>query len=127
MFAASMNKVILLGNVGQDPKIVQFDNGKKLATFPLATSRRYKDAEGNLVEQTEWHRIRFSNDKAELIERLVKKGALVNIDGAIRYDSFNKDGVDVHTTNIVGNSFEIKMFPKRRENENEEGQSESDE
>ncbi|KAJ1851394.1 hypothetical protein GGH12_004134 [Coemansia sp. RSA 1822] len=120
----SMNKVILMGNVGQDPKIIQFDNGKKLATFSLATSRRYKDGEGNLVEQTEWHKVRFNNEKAELVERLIKKGALVTIDGTIRYDSFNKDGVEIHTTNIVGTNFDIKAFPKRLNPEEQaEGQS----
>ncbi|KAJ2657541.1 hypothetical protein IW148_005128 [Coemansia sp. RSA 1199] len=123
----SMNKVILMGNVGQDPKIVQFDNGKKLAMFSLATSRRYKDGEGNLVEQTEWHKVRFNNEKAELVERLIKKGALVTIDGTIRYDSFNKDGVEIHTTNIVGTNFDIKAFPKRLNPEEQtEGQSGED-
>ncbi|KAJ1830636.1 hypothetical protein IWW55_003069 [Coemansia sp. RSA 2706] len=125
-FNISMNKVILLGNVGQDPKIIEFENGKKAAMFSLATSRRYKDADSNLVEQTEWHRIRFSNDKAELVERLIKKGTLVNIEGSLRYETFNKDGVDINMTTIVGTSFDIKLFPKRRDGEEGENTESSE-
>ncbi|KAJ1728083.1 hypothetical protein LPJ61_004228, partial [Coemansia biformis] len=108
MLPLSMNKVILVGGVGSDPKVIEFSNGNKLVTFPLATSRRYKDKEGNLLEQTAWHKIQLRGDKAERAANFVKKGAMVQIDGAIRYDTFtNKEGVEVHQTLINADAFNI--------------------
>ncbi|KAJ1937062.1 hypothetical protein GGF37_005358, partial [Kickxella alabastrina] len=113
---AYLNKVILMGNVGADPQEITFSNGKKMATFSLATSRRYKDAEGNTLEHTSWHRIKVSGDNAERVMNYVKKSALVQVEGSIRYDTYtNKDGAEVHVTNINADSFNIVMFPKREE------------
>ncbi|KAI9471311.1 hypothetical protein LPJ78_002786 [Coemansia sp. RSA 989] len=116
----SLNKVTLLGNVGADPKIIEFNNGNKGAIFSLATTRRYKNANGDIVENTEWHRVRFNGEKVEVIERLLKKGALVYVEGSIRYETINKDGNDINITTIFGNNFEIKAFPKRRDEEGSE-------
>ncbi|KAJ2785115.1 hypothetical protein H4R18_000703 [Coemansia javaensis] len=115
-----MNKVILVGNVGADPKTFDFSNGGKMASFPLATSRRYKDKEGNILEQTAWHRIQFTADKVDTVARLVKKGSLVHVDGAIRYDTFtDKEGNEVSRTVIHGTAFNILAFPKRKDGEEE--------
>ncbi|KAJ2813096.1 hypothetical protein GGI24_006579, partial [Coemansia furcata] len=90
-----MNKAILLGNVGADPQEHTFANGAKIASFSLATSRRYKDGTGNIIEQTSWHKVKFTGEQADKIMRLVKKGAVVQVDGSIRYDSFtNKEDVE---------------------------------
>ncbi|ORX70946.1 single-strand binding protein, partial [Linderina pennispora] len=103
-----MNKVILIGNVGADPQETTFENGNKLASFPLATSRRYKDKEGNLLEHTSWHRIRFTGNNADKVMRVVKKSALVQLEGSIRYDTYtNKDNVEVNSTTISGDNFKI--------------------
>ncbi|KAJ2741689.1 hypothetical protein GGI20_005008 [Coemansia sp. BCRC 34301] len=113
-----MNKAILLGNVGADPQEHTFANGAKIASFSLATSRRYKDGTGNIIEQTSWHKIKFSGDQADKVMRIVKKSAYVQVDGTIRYDTFtNKDGVEVHTTTIQGETIRIIAFPKRPEGE----------
>ncbi|KAJ2162960.1 hypothetical protein GGF46_000146 [Coemansia sp. RSA 552] len=113
-----MNKVMLIGSVGNDPRVIDFADGKKMVMFPLATSRRYKDGEGNLLEQTAWHKIRLTNENALRAEKLIRKGALVQVEGSIRYDTFtNKEGVDVNTTSIKGDSFKIVLFPKRKEGE----------
>lgn len=126
-----LNKVILLGNVGADPEEKTFPNGGKIATFPLATSRRYKDPEGNILEQTSWHKIKFGNEQADRIMRIVKKGAVVQVDGSIRYENFtNKDDVEVHLTSIFGETFKVMVFPKRLDGEQENSErkeSESDE
>ncbi|KAJ1959647.1 hypothetical protein GGI12_004232 [Dipsacomyces acuminosporus] len=111
-----MNKAILVGNVGADPQEVSFANGSKLATFSLATARRYKDAEGNILEHTSWHKIKFGGENAGRVLRLVNKGAVVQVEGAIRYDAYtNKDGVESHATSIQGESFRVISFPKRKE------------
>ncbi|KAJ2578995.1 hypothetical protein GGH95_003339 [Coemansia sp. RSA 1836] len=113
-----MNKAILLGNVGADPQEHTFANGAKIASFSLATSRRYKDGTGNIIEQTSWHKVKFSGDQADKVMRLVKKSAYVQVDGSIRYDSFtNKEGVEVHTTTIQGETIRIIAFPKRPDGE----------
>ncbi|KAJ2078393.1 hypothetical protein H4R24_004505 [Coemansia sp. RSA 988] len=119
-----LNKVILAGNVGSDPKVVTFDSGSKLVSFPIATSRRYKDKQGNLLEQTAWHKIKIGGNKADLAERLIKKGALIQIDGSIRYESFTaKDGTEVNNTYIYGDNFNVLAFSKR---DTENGKSEAD-
>ncbi|KAJ2723211.1 hypothetical protein GGI07_002780 [Coemansia sp. Benny D115] len=111
-----LNKVILIGNVGADAQEVTFSNGNKIATFPLATARRYKDKEGNLLEQTAWHKIRVNGASAEHAVRLVKKSSLVQVEGSIRYDQYtNKEGVEVNATSIIAENFNILRFPRRAE------------
>ncbi|KAJ2002786.1 hypothetical protein H4R26_003424 [Coemansia thaxteri] len=113
-----VNKAILLGNVGADPQEHTFDNGAKVVSFPLATSRRYKDGSGNILEQTAWHKVKFTGDNAEKVMRLVKKSAAVQVDGSIRYDFYtNKDGVEIHTTTIQGETIRVVAFAKRPEGE----------
>ncbi|KAJ2617129.1 hypothetical protein H4S08_000453 [Coemansia sp. RSA 1365] len=121
-----LNKAILAGNVGSDPKVVTFDSGAKLVSFPIATSRRYKDKQGNLLEQTAWHKIKIGGNKADLAERLIKKGALVQIDGSIRYESFTtKEGTEVNNTYIYGDNFNVLAFSKR-DGENEKAEAEAE-
>ncbi|KAJ2685648.1 hypothetical protein IWW39_004138 [Coemansia spiralis] len=113
-FTCYMNKAILLGHVGADPQEYTFANGAKIASFSLATSRRYKDGSGNIVEQTSWHKVKFTGEQADKIMRIVKKSACVQVDGSIRYDTFtNKEGIEVHTTSIQGETIRIIAFPKR--------------
>ncbi|KAI9502452.1 hypothetical protein BX070DRAFT_192716 [Coemansia spiralis] len=122
-----MNKVILIGNVGADPKEIELPNGKKLAALSLATSQRYRDKEGNLLEQTAWHKIKFAGDAAERAVRLIKKGAVIQVDGSLRYNQFtNKDGVDVNVAEVLGSNFNVVFFAKHRtpgEENEEQGQN----
>ncbi|KAJ1895957.1 hypothetical protein LPJ81_004848, partial [Coemansia sp. IMI 209127] len=120
--------VILIGNVGADTKVSETKAGKLRATFPLATSTRYKDKEGNTLEQTSWHRITLGPTLGERASRIVKKGAVVQVEGSIRYYSYtNREGADVNGSEILGSNFQILVFPKRTEGVQEEAQEESQE
>lgn len=105
----SVNKVILLGNVGQI-QIKSFDgqNGpRKCATFSLATSERYKDRNGNLVNNTDWHNI-VSWNHAELCEKYVTKGTQLYIEGKLRTRSWeDKDGNTRYVTEILADTLQL--------------------
>lgn len=80
----SVNKVILVGNVGKDPEVKYLDNNKVVAKLTLATNESYRDRSGQTVDQTEWHNIEMWDDLAKLAEKYVKKGKLLYIEGKIR-------------------------------------------
>lgn len=106
----SVNKVILIGNVGKDPDIRTLDGGNKVANFPLATSERgYKLANGTEVpERTEWHNLVIWKGLAEVAEKYVKKGDKLYIEGKIRTRSYDdKGGVKRYTTEIYVDSLEL--------------------
>jgi single-strand DNA-binding protein len=103
---AGVNKVILVGNVGKDPDIITFENGKK-ATFSLATSEKYKDREGKSVEKTEWHNIVFWGPVVDVIEKYVKKGKQVYIEGKLSNRSYEKDGQTRYITEVVGQNLTL--------------------
>jgi len=99
----SLNKVFLIGNVGKDPDVRYFDSGYIVANFPLATSERgYKLANGTEVpERTEWHNIVVTRERAQFVEKYVKKGSLMYLEGKIRsHDYEGKDGVKRYITEI---------------------------
>ncbi|TYK70314.1 single-stranded DNA-binding protein [Comamonas sp. Z1] len=82
---ASVNKVILVGNVGRDPEIRTFPSGDKVANLSLATTDRWRDKNnGENKEATEWHRVVFSQKLAEIVEQYVRKGAQLYIEGSLR-------------------------------------------
>ena len=94
---ASVNKVILVGNIGKDPEIRYMPNGNPVTNLSIATSRK-KDGQ----EYTQWHRCVAYEKNADLIGKYAKKGKQIYIEGEIRYGKFtNKDGVEQHTTDIV--------------------------
>lgn len=101
--AGSVNKVILLGNVGKDPEIRTFGNGGKVANFSLATSESWKDKQGNKQERTEWHNIAvFNEGLVGVIERYVKKGSKLYIEGKLQTRKWqDRDGNDKYTTEVV--------------------------
>lgn len=103
---AGVNKVILVGNVGKDPDIVSFENNKK-ATFSLATSEKYKDKEGKSVEKTEWHNIVFWGAVVDVIEKYVKKGKQVYVEGKLASRSYEKDGQTRYITEIIGQNLTL--------------------
>lgn len=80
----SMNKVILIGNLGKDPELHRFESGNSVARFTLATNEAYKDRQGNKVERTEWHNISVFGKSAEVAEKYLKKGSSVCVEGSIR-------------------------------------------
>lgn len=101
--AGSVNKVILVGNLGRDPEIRSFPNGGRVANFSIATSESWKDkATGERKERTEWHRISVTNDAlVGVVERFLKKGSKVYIEGQLETRKYEKDGRDVYTTEVV--------------------------
>jgi single-strand DNA-binding protein len=102
----SINKVILVGNVGKDPSIRYFDKGVAKTTFPLATSETYTNQQGETITSTEWHNIVLWRALAEVAEKTVKKGAQVYIVGKIKTRSYvDKDGINKYITEILADTF----------------------
>lgn len=87
--AGSVNKVILIGNLGKDPEVRTFESGRKVVNFPLATSETFKDREGNKKEMTEWHNIAiWRTGLTDVAEKYLKKGSKVYIEGGLRTRSW---------------------------------------
>ena len=106
----SVNKVILMGNVGKDPEYKDFDNGGSVAQFTLATTdRAFKTANGTEVpERTEWHNIVLQNGLAKIAKEYVKKGDKLYIEGKIRTRSYeNNNGVKRYVTEVYGYKMEM--------------------
>lgn len=104
----SINKVILVGNVGKDPVVRYFDKGLVKAAFPLATSESYKNAEGETITVTEWHNIVFWRALAEVAEKTVKKGTQVYVVGKIKTRSYvDKEGNNKYITEILGDTLMV--------------------
>lgn len=102
--AGSVNKVILIGNLGADPEIKSFQNGGKIANIRIATSEQWKDRmTGERKERTEWHQVVINGDGLiGVVERYLKKGSKVYIEGALRTRKWqDKDGNDKFTTEVV--------------------------
>lgn len=102
--AKSVNKVILVGNVGKDPEIKVASTGNAIATFSLATTDRTKDATGNWTDRTEWHNLVAFARTAEVVRDYVKRGSKLYIEGRIQTRSWDdKDGQKKYRTEIVVN------------------------
>ena len=102
----SLNKVILIGNLGADPEVRSTSNGSRVATLSLATSRQWKNQAGEKQEKTEWHRVVLWNNKcstlADIAERYCKKGDKVYVEGSIEYRSWqDREGQTRYTTEIT--------------------------
>lgn len=102
----SINKVILVGNVGKDPTVRYFDKGVAKATFPLATSESYTNQQGETITTTEWHNIVLWRAMAEVVEKTVKKGSQLYIVGKIKTRSYvDKEGNNKYITEILADTF----------------------
>eukprot|EP01029_Cantina_marsupialis_P007932 TRINITY_DN1906_c0_g2_i1.p1 TRINITY_DN1906_c0_g2~~TRINITY_DN1906_c0_g2_i1.p1 ORF type:complete len:139 (-),score=24.02 TRINITY_DN1906_c0_g2_i1:147-563(-) len=111
----SVNKVILVGNVGKDPEVRYLDNGVAVANFPLATSETYTNKKDEKVTQTEWHNVVIWRKLAEICENHVKKGMQIYIEGSIRTRSWeDKDGNKKYTTEVIGTT--MRMLGKKVDN-----------
>ena len=101
----SINKVILVGNVGKDPVVRYFDKGAAKASFPLATSESYTNQQGETITSTEWHNIVLWRALAEVAEKTIKKGSQVYIVGKIKTRSYvDKDGNNKYITEILADT-----------------------
>ncbi len=102
-----VNKVILVGNVGRDPEVQYVSDNVPVARFPLATSETYKDKNGEKITNTEWHNIVVWRGLAQVVEKYVKKGSQLYIEGKITHRQYEKDGVTKYFTEIVANSLQM--------------------
>lgn len=110
----SVNKVILVGNVGKDPEIRHLENNLVLARFSLATSETYKNRNGEMVTNTEWHNIVAWRQLAELAERFIRKGRQLYVEGKITTRQWDdKEGNKRYTTEIVADN--IRLLGKRED------------
>lgn len=106
--AGSLNRVMLIGNVGQDPEIRAFPNGGRVANFSLATSERWKDKQtGEQKERTEWHRVAVKSDGlVGVIERFVKKGSKLYVEGSLQTRKWtDQSGQERYSTEVVVSGF----------------------
>lgn len=112
--AGSVNKVILIGNLGKDPEIRRLENGTVVANFPLATSEVYTDrTTGEKRESTDWHDIVVWRGLAEVVEKYVKKGYKLYIEGKIKKRSWtDKEGIVRYTTEIIADELSILSRPE---------------
>jgi single-strand DNA-binding protein len=101
----SVNRVILVGNVGSDPDCRETSNGKSVCHVSLATSRRWMSGLGEEQSQTEWHRLTFWNGAADTIGKYVRKGDRMYVEGRLQYGSYDRDGTQIPTCEIVVQEF----------------------
>jgi single-strand DNA-binding protein len=103
-----VNKVIIVGNLGRDPEMRYLPSGEAVANLAVATTDKYKDKTGQMVEQTEWHRVSFFGRTAEVCGQYLKKGSQVYIEGSIRTRKYtDKEGVEKFVTEIRGDRMQM--------------------
>ncbi len=118
--ARGVNKVILVGNLGNDPETKYTQGGMAICTLSLATTSTRKDKDGQQIEKTEWHRVKLFGKLGEIAQEYLRKGAQVYIEGSIRYDKFTgQDGVEKYFTDIVAD--EMQMLGGRSEGRSDSG------
>ncbi|ALN92621.1 single-stranded DNA-binding protein [Lysobacter gummosus] len=106
--ARGINKVILVGNLGNDPETKYTQGGMAVTTLSLATTSVRKDRDGNQQERTEWHRVKLFGKLGEIAGEYLKKGRQVYIEGSIRYDKFTgQDGVEKYFTDIIADEMQM--------------------
>jgi single-strand DNA-binding protein len=119
---ASVNKVILIGNLGKDPDIRYMPNGEAVANITLATSETWKDKTGAKQEKTEWHRVTFYRKLAEIVGEYLKKGNSVYVEGRLETRKWtDKTGADRYTTEVIAN--EMRMLGSKSGGSSFEGEN----
>jgi len=105
---ASVNKVILVGNLGRDPETRYMPDGGAITNISVATTDKWKDKAGEMQEKTEWHRVAFFGKLAEIAGEYLKKGSQVYVEGRLQTRKWqDKDGQDKYTTEIVANAMQM--------------------
>ena len=105
--AKGVNKVILVGHLGRDPEYKVTPSGNSVCTFTLATSDKYKNRDGQMVDTTEWHNIEIWGKLGEIANQYLKKGSLVYLEGRIKTDTYEKDGATRYYVKIVVNEMNM--------------------
>lgn len=114
---AGVNKVILIGNLGADPEVRSLESGVKVATINIATSESFKDRNGERQTQTEWHRVVVWRGLAEVVEKYLRKGSQVYIEGRLRTRSYEQDGKKLYVTEIEAR--DLTMLGRRDNDSND--------
>ena len=106
---ASVNKVIIVGNLGRDPEMRTFPNGDKIANVTIATTDKWKDKQtGEMREATEWHRVVFSYRLAEIVEQYLRKGSQVYVEGSLRTRKYtDQAGIEKYSTDIRADNMQM--------------------
>lgn len=116
-----VNKVILIGNLGQDPEIRYMQNGKAVANLSIATSESWSDQQGHKQEKTEWHRITAYDKLAEIIGEYVKKGSKIYVEGKLQTRKWqDQQGQEKYTTEVIIN--QMQMLDGKKDGGNSGGQ-----
>ena len=120
---ASINKVIIVGNLGRDPENRYLPSGEQVTSIAVATTDRWRDkASGEQKEQTEWHRISFFGKLAEIAGQYLKKGSQVYIEGRLRTRKYtDKEGIDRYATEIIADT--MQMLGSRQEGQQSTGRN----
>src|SRR5471030_685849 len=108
---ASVNTVIILGNLGKDPEVRFTTSGAAVASFNVATSERFKNKAGDFEEKTEWHKVVLWNKLAEIARDFLSKGKTVYIQGRLQTREYEKDGIKRYITEIIGEKLQL-LSPK---------------
>lgn len=105
---ASVNKAIVLGNIGRDPEVRYSASGSAVCNLSIATTRKWKSKDGEAQEETEWHRVVFYDRLAEVADEYLGKGSAVYVEGRLKTRKWqDKDGIDRYTTEIVGEHMQM--------------------
>ena len=112
--SGSLNKIMLMGNLGKDPEIRTIPNGNKVANFSLATTEKYTDKAGQKVEKTEWHRIVLWRGLAEIAEKYLRKGSKCFIEGKLTTREWDdNNGQKRYTAEIIGSDMKLLGSPQQ--------------
>lgn len=113
---ASYNRITLIGNVGRDPETRQLSPDRKVVNFSIAVNDAYTDRNGVRHEKTEWFRIEFWNQKADIIEKYVRKGTQIFVEGKLSVRTYtDKDGKERYSLDVLGNDFTLLGGTPREE------------
>ena len=104
---ASLNKVMLIGNVGKDPEIKVLEGGQKYANITLATSFTYTDRSGQKKEETEWHTVVTYGKLSDVVEKFIRKGSLLFVDGRLHTRSWDENGKTRYRTEVIANGIQM--------------------
>ncbi|TBR75406.1 MAG: single-stranded DNA-binding protein [Burkholderiaceae bacterium] len=118
---ASVNKVIIVGNLGRDPEVRTFPSGDRVANVAIATTDKWKDKQsGEMREATEWHRVVFNGRLAEIVEQYLRKGSQVYVEGSLRTRKWtDKDGIEKYSTEIRAD--QLQMLGGRQSGSDSQG------
>ena len=120
----SLNKVMLIGNAGKDPEVRHLESGVAVVTLPIATTERYKDRNGEIKEQTEWHNVVFWRNLADIVEKYVRKGSQIFVEGKLRTRNWeDQSGQKKYATEIVAEN--LRLLNRRGDNDNNQSQQSS--